>query len=594
MGQAEDRREVCAAAAPLPGGDRLGQDRFGVVDVACEQHRDPSCPGRRDPERIIVRHRRESEIGIGEHPRDTVTTPNGAREGRYGVRRRRLARLVEPGLFPPAVGACLVAIEREHDHRQGRQPGVLPHGAALLEPAEPAPDGLGPPGVERVLAQPCQQARSVIGIGARDRVLEGRLEQPLLLVPRRRSPQDGPGRVGFASGQLGAKQVGQEVVEPEPGAIVVERDQEEVGAFQPVEAPTRAGPVQDGVAERAADPFEHGGVEEEVGVLGRHAREDLGPQVVLDEPVARIHQRRRTTRRSGATTRGQGGEVDPGRPPFRLPMQGGDLVGGHGRSRRADDRVRLAEVERQGVPPDGGDLAARYEASHREVAGPAAGDAESRPGAEIAGERDEHVQGLALADPVDVVDAQGDRRRRREGRAEPGDRRRPDRRAGEGHAVDHGRVQADRAIEGSRDATQEGGRVVVTLVRREPGHGVAGPECPLRQQRGLAVAGWRDHHDDRFVDAVESLEQGVSDDDAAPREWWGQLRLEDRQTVTVDYGRATVRGTGRAVRHERHENWDPLRSPAGSPRHGRGGPVRPTSIAPRVTAAEIASGDARA
>ena len=113
--------------------------------------------------------------------------------------------------------------------------------------------------------------------------------------------------------QLGPEELREQVVEAVPAAVVVEREQEEVRARERVQRRRGALGVQDGVAERRAEPLEHRGAQHERLQLRRVGGQDLGGEEVDDvgaRAVERGHQRvpvpgRRQRER---------GEVDARRP----------------------------------------------------------------------------------------------------------------------------------------------------------------------------------------------------------------------------------------------------------------------------------------
>ena len=85
--------------------------------------------------------------------------------------------------------------------------------------------------------------------------------------------------------EVGAQDVGEQVVVAPPLPAVVERDEEQAGPFELHELRRAAGPAGDGVAQRSAEPVQDRGGEQEVAHVVALARQDLVGEVVDDEPV---------------------------------------------------------------------------------------------------------------------------------------------------------------------------------------------------------------------------------------------------------------------------------------------------------------------
>jgi hypothetical protein len=80
--------------------------------------------------------------------------------------------------------------------------------------------------------------------------------------------------------------VGEQVVVAVPGALGVQRDQEQVGALEVLQHRGPIGPAEDRVAQGAGEPVEDGGSQQEVAHSGGLPCKDLVGKVVDDEPVA--------------------------------------------------------------------------------------------------------------------------------------------------------------------------------------------------------------------------------------------------------------------------------------------------------------------
>ena len=85
--------------------------------------------------------------------------------------------------------------------------------------------------------------------------------------------------------EVGAKDVGEEVVVSPPLPVIVEWDEEQPGALQ-IDEPRRSARLsRDCIAQRAAQPLENGGGEQEGADLVALEREDLIGEIVDDETV---------------------------------------------------------------------------------------------------------------------------------------------------------------------------------------------------------------------------------------------------------------------------------------------------------------------
>ena len=140
----------------------------------------------------------------------------------------------------------------------------------------------------------------------------------VLLVPRARPPVQLRNVVGPLVQQVRLQNVREEVVVAVPLAAVVERDQEQVPSIQRLEHGLAAVPAGNGIAERAAQPVQDGGLQQEVPDVIGLALQHLLDQVVDDVPVipreagdeagdvvAPLHRQRRQLKR--------------GDPPFGAP-----------------------------------------------------------------------------------------------------------------------------------------------------------------------------------------------------------------------------------------------------------------------------------
>ena len=123
-------------------------------------------------------------------------------------------------------------------------------------------------------------------LAGRDRVADGVVGQPAPGVPRRGLAVQRGYAAGLLLLQAGLEQVGEQVVIAPPAAHLVQRDQEQARPLRLLEQRLAALAAGDGVAQRAAEPFQHRGLEQEHPHLLVLPLEHLFGQVVQDVTVA--------------------------------------------------------------------------------------------------------------------------------------------------------------------------------------------------------------------------------------------------------------------------------------------------------------------
>jgi hypothetical protein len=118
------------------------------------------------------------------------------------------------------------------------------------------------------------------------RVLDGLIGQLVPGVPGRRVAVQLGRAAGLFFLQAGAEQAGEQVVIAPPDAYLIQRDQEQTLPFGLLEQYLAAVPAGHGVAQRAAEPLQHRGLQQELPHLSALPVEHLLGQVVQDVPVA--------------------------------------------------------------------------------------------------------------------------------------------------------------------------------------------------------------------------------------------------------------------------------------------------------------------
>ena len=163
-------------------------------------------------------------------------------------------------------------------------------------------------------------------VTGRERMVNGRSHLAVLLEP------DGCPAVQLghpalvALDQVGAQDVGEQMVVAPPLPAVIERHQEKPGAFELDELRGRAGSARHRVAERPVEPLEDGRLQQEVADGIALARQHLVGEVVDDEAVVTGepgHDRARIV----PVLQRQTGQLERRRPTLGALRERGDVVG---------------------------------------------------------------------------------------------------------------------------------------------------------------------------------------------------------------------------------------------------------------------------
>ena len=353
----------------------------------------------------------------------------------------------------------------------------------------------------------------------------------VLLVPDARPSVQIGNVVGLLVQQVRLQHVGEEVVVAVPAAAVVEGHQEQVSPLQLGQLGLAAGLPGDGIAQRAAQPVQDGGLQQEVLDGFGLSLQDLLGQVVDDVPVI-----------PGEAGDEGGGVVAPlhrersqlqrGDPTLGPSLQRLDVLSRQRQPHHpVEVRRRLVGREAQIGGADLDEIATPPQQRQRQRRVGATGDhqmnlwrqvlqQEGHPVLDVARvdqvivvEHQHHV----VADGAEVVEQRGEYRlhlrlrrlqQRECARADPG--RRPLQR-------------------GDQVGPEQRG-IVVALVEREPGRGPSvgrRGRQPLRQQRRLAEPGGSRHQRQRrFRPPAEALAQPRTRDQTAPLPGDVKLGLE--------------------------------------------------------------------
>ena len=230
----------------------------------------------------------------------------------------------------------------------------------------------------------------------------------VLLVPLARPPVQARNVVGLLVQQVRVQDVGEELVIAIPPAAVIERDQEQVPPLQRRQRGLATALAGDGIAQRAAQPVQDGGLQQELLDMLGLALQDLLGQVVDDVPVvpgeagdergdvlSSLHRERR--------------QLERGDPPFGAPLQRGDILCRQRQSHHlVEVRRGLRGREAQVGGADLDELAARSQPRQRQRRVGAAGDHQVYLRGQVLQQEGHPVVHVARVDDVVVVEHQHD------------------------------------------------------------------------------------------------------------------------------------------------------------------------------------------
>ena len=338
----------------MAGRDRRLEGRLRPVVVAGEIAR--PAEGQRQ-NRMPGRRQAVLELGgrFGGGERTGGIAPRKARAHHCGCVAdgrpvgERLLRVPHDGQrfvgLGPLSGHALRPSPQENEARVLRDSlgGEALEAANRLVPAAEMRVGIGKP-------LPGDEPDRCVDLAGGEGVADGRVRLSLLGEPLVRALVELGDEPGLALRELGAEQIGEELVVAVPLAAVVERNQEEVRALELRQARRRATPPGHRVAERSRERVEDRGLEQEVPLARvQRAENDLGQ--VVDDVAVRAVEGGYEPVRIGALTQGERREVDPGGPALGAPVQDLEALGAEpeGQLLVQEDRLlvlRETEVER--------------------------------------------------------------------------------------------------------------------------------------------------------------------------------------------------------------------------------------------------------
>ena len=268
-----------------------------------------------------------------------------------------------------------------------------------------------------------------------------------------------------------AQDIGEQVVVAVPVATVVEGYDEQVRPLERLEHGLGVADAGDRIAERAAQPFEDRGVEQEGADGLGLADEHLLDEVVDDVPIV--------AREAGdepggvlASLQREGRELQGGDPPLGASLESGDV---RGREIQSDDVVQVRRHLVEGEPEVGraylDELAARPQSGQRQGRVGAGADHQVHLRGKVRQEEPDVRRDRVAVGQVVVVEHQVDAHghgsqlveERGEDRLHRRLRRLEDRQDPRTHA-------GDRVVQGGRHVGPEGRGLSLRLLQRHPRH----------------------------------------------------------------------------------------------------------------------------
>ena len=301
------------------------------------------------------------------------------------------------------------------------------------------------------------------------RMVDRQVECPALGVPGRGLPVQGLLPAGFTGHELAREEVTEQGMVAVRASVLVH---EEGGLCEPVQELRRVLPICQDVAERPGQLLEDRCARQEGDLVVRAPLEQLGSQVVDDEPIGGGIDPRSLAARPASP---EGRERERGWPAAGLAHQLPDLLGGQQQLSAVQPR-RLLLVHRELI---GTDL------QHRPVAAPsregqvdpvASREHDLRSVGEIDDELGERVEAGLRGKAVRIVEDDQDRvtRRSLQQSADNG----PVRHGAREDGVEDVRIQRRAPVDRRREVGQEDDGIVVDVVDCQPGDRPRSPRRP--------------------------------------------------------------------------------------------------------------------
>ncbi len=335
------------------------------------------------------------------------------------------------------------------------------------------------------------QGGGMVEVVGREGVGDRQVEVPRVLVPSGRSIVQHRGSPRLTRLELVLQELPQQRVIAVRPAVLVDQDgrAREVG-----EQLARPGLARDRIADRPVEPLQDRRPGQEVDGARGALLEHLRPQVVGDRALVSgdVGDLGRTRPAMGHRC-----EDEQRRPSLRAPGQPRQHILRDRTAEVADELEGLLPVHGQLRGADLDERAIRPPAGDRQVDRCPTGDGDLRAGRQVVDELGERVEARSIGDPMRVVD---DHQQRRPGGGrghELADRRarrqgtRPDRREDVG-------IERRDAVERRGEVAEQHDRIVVTVVRGQPGDRLP-LGAALREHARLAISRRCDDQDDALL-----------------------------------------------------------------------------------------------
>ena len=201
--------------------------------------------------------------------------------------------------------------------------------------------------------------------------------------------------------------------------------------------------------------------------MGRHRAQDLGPEELFD--TARRGGRWQAASVAPAVAAGQRAQVDRGRPALRPIGQSSGCLLGRPEADRLEEPGRFGRVEGEVFTAEDPQLSAGDEPRLAQAAQAPATDDQAGGRSQVGGQREQDVRRLEILDPVDIIDDQAQAGDRCDGRAEARDGGGPEGAPGPGDDGGGLLGQGCHAVDGGGEPDEQGRRIAVPPIRRQPG-----------------------------------------------------------------------------------------------------------------------------
>src|SRR5215211_4545599 len=170
------------------------------------------------------------------------------------------------------------------------------------------------------------QQPDTLVVSGRDGLPDRPLEVARTLQPHARPFAQGGHQVGLAAPELVEQQLGEEMVVAVPLSLLVQRNHEQVGVSELAQESARTLPTRDRIAQRASHRPQYRSLEQKLPHLLGEVRQNLLSQEGDDVAVAAA-ERLDEGMLVLLVLQGEGGEVDPRRPPFGTLEQHREVIG---------------------------------------------------------------------------------------------------------------------------------------------------------------------------------------------------------------------------------------------------------------------------